>query len=801
MADDFGFIPEDELGFIPEATPASDTEFSALEAFGQGALDTASLGFSDEAIGGAKAAYDALLGKLGDKSFKESYKEYRDIEREKQKAAQEQQGGAYATGSITGAVGSAFIPGLGGATAGKTLGQLAAQGAKLGGAFALGGSEAELTDADPEQLKQAALETAKGATIGGATGVLFPKLFSKDVYGRSASTKQAIEQGAKALALGGALGGTMGAATSEGDLTSEEGREQLAADALKGAGFGALGGLASRAALGTARRIGDTKLSKTAQLAFKEGRKGINVGEGSGYTKAQIDEMNKLAEDATQKIQTLKNKASDAVDKATQEADDMLQKQSLAASETNKQAVAAAEDAVYKQTKKLDSLMKDSKSNIDNGIEEVNKLLETKGVKFNFNKPIVAKEDGSSVSLLKNLSDTLENNGIIDPEQKVKLLEPLIRKIKPDMDINDVREVRRYFNTFMESDNPAVRGAFKQAYGNVNRLIESTIDDAAAAANDISLSQAGSNLKELNKKFYEYKQLEELFGMTNKVLPQSQQAELKGSQAKMLKNLIRPEAEYKATQEALEERLPFVAGDKGKGFIDETKQVVRSLEDLKKVKVEPITKEQVQKTVLDRAAKDAPLKQQMELQKSLNMLEDSIGKIDPESQNASRSLVKLIAEADFIDDPNKAKDFDKVIDTLKRNFGEDVGENFKQKALELSKKFKLGVVTEEDPAAQLHGVKGLKHTITGPLAGFVSEMSNTLGKTVNVVSGAAPKKLSVNSLADKAASKGFKALSNQLKDTTNRDHIGRQATLFSISQNPKLRQQYNEVLGKDQEEE
>ena len=162
-----------------EVAPASvDTapEFSKIESFGQGALDIGSFGASDEAIG----AYHALMAKLGgnqkEADFGEAYRKYRDLEREKQKAASEQNPWSYGAGGLAGAVGAGMATGgLGLAGKAGTAGANIVKAAAIeGGALGLGTSEAELTgpDASLANVGEAAKDIASGAVIGGATAGL-----------------------------------------------------------------------------------------------------------------------------------------------------------------------------------------------------------------------------------------------------------------------------------------------------------------------------------------------------------------------------------------------------------------------------------------------------------------------------------------------------------------------------------------------------------------------------------------------------------------------------------------------------
>lgn len=151
-----------------EAAPASswrDTvkeDPGVLESAGRGALQGVSLGFGDEIYGGGKALFDALNeGDLSD--LEGRYRSERDAVRKANAAAEEANPTAYTGGNIAGSVATSFVPGLNIAKA-ATLGGRVALGAGLGAAAGLGNSDADVTQGE---VGQAALDTAKGAALGG----------------------------------------------------------------------------------------------------------------------------------------------------------------------------------------------------------------------------------------------------------------------------------------------------------------------------------------------------------------------------------------------------------------------------------------------------------------------------------------------------------------------------------------------------------------------------------------------------------------------------------------------------------
>lgn len=140
-----------------EDTSPHNAPPSELESGVRGAVQGATLGFSDEAVGAAEALWNVAKG--NPKTFGELYRTYRDESRTNNKAAEEANPKSYMAGNIAGGIGSMLVPGLGGANIGKM--------AALGAAQGLGGSEADLTKGDVGGVVK---DTAVGGAIGGAVG-------------------------------------------------------------------------------------------------------------------------------------------------------------------------------------------------------------------------------------------------------------------------------------------------------------------------------------------------------------------------------------------------------------------------------------------------------------------------------------------------------------------------------------------------------------------------------------------------------------------------------------------------------
>jgi hypothetical protein len=142
-------------------------EVSELESGVRGVAQGASFGFSDEITAALEAA-------LTDKSYEQA----RDESRTNYQNAQKQNPYSYGAGELTGAVGTAFIPGMGLLNAGKGAGLAtkAGLGAIQGGLSGLGLS-------NKDSVEGLAIDTATGAAIGGAMPVVIDKVVAPAVRG------------------------------------------------------------------------------------------------------------------------------------------------------------------------------------------------------------------------------------------------------------------------------------------------------------------------------------------------------------------------------------------------------------------------------------------------------------------------------------------------------------------------------------------------------------------------------------------------------------------------------------------
>lgn len=151
-----GFLEPTTLGFADELT-------GLLAKIGIG--EGVKLGKAFEAEGGEPQEVRAAKasGLQAQAAQPSTYELGREAYRRRERLAKEERPGMYAAGQVGGAVASALLPGMKGASAGRA----ALTGAGLGAAYGLGTSEADLTEGE---LGGAARDVLYGGALGAAGG-------------------------------------------------------------------------------------------------------------------------------------------------------------------------------------------------------------------------------------------------------------------------------------------------------------------------------------------------------------------------------------------------------------------------------------------------------------------------------------------------------------------------------------------------------------------------------------------------------------------------------------------------------
>lgn len=335
----------------------SESSISKLESFGRGAAQGATFGFADELAGLTKAAtgedYGALdpitLSKLllkagkgayevatTDKTlsdlaedYKQEYVKERDESRKAFEAAREANPLSYGAGELGGGVASSLlIPGgaaVQGAKGLAKVGQIAKQGALIGGLYSSGASEADLTKGE---LGEFGKDVAIGAGSGALTNVVLPTVLSKalgeakGVVGpRQAGLAGLLESEAADQAKRYLYSAGTGAAAGMAADLAAGGETDLAESALTGAGIGIGARGLTRGALSLGGLLANTATKpitrEKAAAAFK----------GGELRKPLLDPEVKQAEEVilrnntkafADELASASKKAKDVVDDITQ---------------------------------------------------------------------------------------------------------------------------------------------------------------------------------------------------------------------------------------------------------------------------------------------------------------------------------------------------------------------------------------------------------------------------------------------------------------------------------------------------
>jgi hypothetical protein len=249
-----------KLGYIVDE-PAQEP--GELEAFGRGTAQGLTFGFADEITGAAEAAYGGLTG--DERDFLERYRQATDESRAAYKAAEESSPVISMVGNVVGGLAPAIISGgtslapKVGATIGQKIASAATAGALSGAVSGAGTSEsADLTG----MAKDAIMGAVGGGVLGGAAGV----------GGKVAATT---------------IGAGIGASLSP-------------EDPLTGASIGGGVGLAGSTAL---RAIKESSPAGIMSAAFKRGEEGVDLrsNQSNQQLKERFTTVSKESEEALER--------------------------------------------------------------------------------------------------------------------------------------------------------------------------------------------------------------------------------------------------------------------------------------------------------------------------------------------------------------------------------------------------------------------------------------------------------------------------------------------------------------------
>lgn len=151
-----------DIVHIPDLMVSPD--ISKTESALRGAAQGATLGFADELAGAGETAGKTLLGDEQIEDIVKNYKKHRDESRKNFKLAEETNPKTYLAGNVGGGLATALVPG---ASALTGIGGMAL----AGGVAGLGTSDSDLTNPSLQNIENAAIDTGKGAALGGVIGL------------------------------------------------------------------------------------------------------------------------------------------------------------------------------------------------------------------------------------------------------------------------------------------------------------------------------------------------------------------------------------------------------------------------------------------------------------------------------------------------------------------------------------------------------------------------------------------------------------------------------------------------------
>lgn len=243
------------------------------------AMQGATLGFGDEAVGYLESRYPFLARPAADLAAPtppaKSYRDARDENRELQEGAAHKNPWSAAAGSLL-----APIPGVG---SGAGIGTMAAHGAGVGIASALGGSHADLTEGD---YGDAAVDMALGGLFGGAMGAGMGALSKFSPKAVADYLRKTADE--KTIKAAGAIQSDL-----KGKLATEGGRGQVAKDLLDegvvrfGSGKKAILDRAKELVAKSGSGIGDT-----LNAADEATSNGFDYGRAVARIRSYLDSLN-----------------------------------------------------------------------------------------------------------------------------------------------------------------------------------------------------------------------------------------------------------------------------------------------------------------------------------------------------------------------------------------------------------------------------------------------------------------------------------------------------------------------------
>jgi hypothetical protein len=763
------FPGEDKFNVIPQAKIPLEGLDSLIQSgaesargFLTGAVKGASLGFNDELA--------ALIYAGGDIKSPE-YKQYRDKLRKEEEEIRKKAPISTTLGEVAGGVATSFVPGLNVAKGAK-IAQLLLKGASLGGLTSAGYSEADLTEGDVEGL---AGDTARGALLGGTLSATFPALMSKDVIGRATTTsvdpltgklvsnldksKLLSQLGKSALVTGGS-GAALGAAISEDPI------EGAKTGALIGAPIGPL----ARVSTGLGRVFADSKTGQRAKEAFSLGKKG-ELLLGDEATNKAAKELTDVSNDISKLIE------KDVIPSKTKEA--------------------------FKEIDKVSNRIKNF----------IGKNKEIKGEKIG-NIINDLKETGKTVDIKELTSDLLNkiddavNSGQVD-ENRVKGLREQLLKLRevsqPDIKTSVAKTSKEIITNDGETLLKPTKTVSKVGGKEVSLDELTRLENEAAlrlpgkaqvketvTPSGTTLTNTQENILKQAPKIREDVKIDELL-KTKRLISQglkstdpNQRALFKqayGSFIEELTNQIddpRVQQIYKDLRSDYSNLLKLdevaLTQDIG-GKLVPSRNVEKAIEDYSKVGV---------------GRQKESLEELLDLMSKVEKKPETINRLKGQAAVASEALQEA-KSLEKLTDPTKiaqqVPNFESPIEYATSPLKEAINKikdinpkeaiKLEQRAKDVAKKIDLLGETVDTRGMGTFTPKGVLTRLAGAPEQLIVKGSNVAGYLTRV--------------ANAAEKQGKTNLSKILRNSLNKDNVGRAATIFTIQNNPGLRKELKEL--------
>ena len=567
---EFG-MPGLTLSQLNDRVKSSD---NVLGAFGMGAAQGATIDFADEIVGGIGAlgaAFDPSDG-----AVKDNYTKYRDMVRAKDAQLKKESPYVYGTGQVAGAFAPALatmggsvtavapaIADVGFMQAAKFAGKQAVKEGTKGAAIGAGagvaqelGQAEQLSDVSADSLLDAA---GSGAAIGGLLGGGVSGLVSTARLGKE------------------------GIGMLTGSLDDTLGFQHLKASHKAGREGEVINSSRSSTVEQTANRnkdlqdvtdtfkTTDDELSAAANKATSE-REALQLTQRAEYDASVVSQ--KAAKQAEHESLVLEGQKK--LDAAHSEFEKTLQAHQIAKNSEDFGKFTEANQKLINQSENLESVIATNQKQIGKGIEDISdELAGNKNIVFN------------TLDDVENLVSDLKDHSTMSMFDPTKLIERLNEFAGENVDYNKFRQMKAFLDKLAKSEDRTVAGMAKRARGQMNQKltsqVEASILDAAENGVDPGMSlERVRQLKELNNRYTATKELEEVVDRAKTLYSTGEKGAESGN-IRLLRNLNDPKAETKAINDQFKSTFERAVGPDATPFLNESTALADELKMLGKV--------------------------------------------------------------------------------------------------------------------------------------------------------------------------------------------------------------------------